>query len=895
MIKCQSCISNLNKKAKFVLSTLTYALFINPVIAYEEPGVLGNISSWETPEYYKDWGLRAIKASTAYAMGITGKDIKLGFMDSGLLTSHPEFQGGRFFTVIQSGSYGKDGMKYPDAEQDNAPFNKSEPVVWSEDDELYISNLVTSNLGSFKKGENFNLDGSWIYGVNDAHCVNVASVLGANRDGNDIHGIAFNAHIYSANTGGNDNITYGPTQDYQFFLQGYNALAEQGVKFINNSWGSNRRLASAYTGATGWDQDWVWNNTTQSWELKAVESSEPYAHMNLKDLDSAKKAYYQFVLTNEKSFIDAAYEVAKDKKIVQVFTAGNRTGMKYPFTRAMLPYFRPDSENFWLNITGQDGDQEYPYSSNVDKHLWNESRGAKWWSIAAPANNTRAANVNYTDFENLSDYGKASYIDDFGGTSGAAPHVTAALGLVQERYPYMSSSQARDVLLTTARQTKLSNSAQPLDGWTSSLGTPDDVWGWGIADVGSAMFGPKQFLGTFDITMDNSDIWSNDISDIAIKYRKTEDEFENMQWAARKIQLIEKNILTSEEKAELEVENARSEARNLREAQGYEGRLIKRGDGTLTLTGNNTFTGTTEIHKGTLTALNQSIGNSKQILVENGASLEIIPNVDLNIPSTTGWKKISQSADSTQVNAMIKEGGTFIVNDGVENLALTFENNSILQPSNISETELINLLADTSTKLSYTATGTFYNIDNAIIPNNYALFDLTKSVENNKKLTLVMKGIDMEDVARSDNEKIWAKVLKQSPNSLAYQDFLFASKEKANKLYDTLSNDRNFMIQDHILMDSIALRNHILNQDNVQRGRINSNINLWATTAINDIKSKAKDTLRTNSRTQLLGMDFHILDQNKIGLFVGEEKSKNKDIQDLKGKQIHIGVYGTLG
>lgn len=898
MINYRNYISYLRKanKPKFTLSVLTYALFINPVIAYEEPGILGNISSWETPEYHKDWGLRAIKASTAYAMGITGKNIKLGFMDSGLLTSHSEFQGNRFFTVIQSGAYGKDGMKYPDAEQDNAPFNKSDPVVWSEDDGLYISNLVTSNLGNFKKGEKFNLDGSWMYGVNDAHGVNVASVLGANRDGNDIHGIAFNAHIYSANTGGNDNMTYGPTQDYQFFLQGYNALAEQGVKFINNSWGSNRRLSSAYTGATGWDQDWVWNNATQSWELKAVESSEPYAHMNLKDLDSAKKAYYQFVLTNEKSFIDAAYEVAKDKKIIQVFTAGNRTGMKYPFTRAMLPYFRPDIENLWLNITGQDGDQQYPFSSNIDQHLWNESRGAKWWTIAAPANNTRAANVNYTDFENLSDYGKASYIDDFGGTSGAAPHVTAALGLVQERYPYMSPSQARDVLLTTARQTKLSNSTQPLDGWTSALNTPDDVWGWGIVDVGSAMFGPKQFLGTLDITIDNSDIWSNDISDIAIKYRKTEDESEKIQWAARKIQLSEQNKLTSEEKAELEVENARAEARNLREAQGYEGSLIKRGDGTLTLTGSNTFTGTTEIYKGTLIALNQSIGNSKQILVENGASLEIRPNVDLNIPSTTGWKTISQNADSTKVNATIKEGGTFIVNDGVKNLALTFENNSILKPSNISEIELRNLSKNTSTKLSYTVTGEFSNIDNAIVPNNYAFFDLTKIVEDNKKLTLVLKGIDMEDIARSNNEKIWAKALKQYPNSLAYEELLFASKQQANTLYDTLSNDRNFMIQDHTLIDSIALKNHILNQKHMQKGHINPAIELWTSTAVHDIKSKVKNTLKTNSMTQLLGIDVHILDQNKIGLFIGGGKSKNRNnnVLDLQGKQIHMGIYSAF-
>ena len=47
-----------------------------------------------------------------------------------------------------------------------------------------------------------------------------------------------------------------------------------------------------------------------------------------------------------KNFMDAAYEVAKKYGIIQVFTAGNRNGMKESYTRAMLPYFRPDAEKY---------------------------------------------------------------------------------------------------------------------------------------------------------------------------------------------------------------------------------------------------------------------------------------------------------------------------------------------------------------------------------------------------------------------------------------------------------------------------------------------------------------------------------------------------------------------
>lgn len=75
----------------------------------------------------------------------------------------------------------------------------------------------------------------------------------------------------------------------------------------------------------------------------------------MKDREEAAKAYYQFATQGEKSFLDAAYEVAKEKGLVQVFTAGNRSLMAESFTRASLPYFRPDAEKYWVNVTGQRG------------------------------------------------------------------------------------------------------------------------------------------------------------------------------------------------------------------------------------------------------------------------------------------------------------------------------------------------------------------------------------------------------------------------------------------------------------------------------------------------------------------------------------------------------------
>ena len=191
--------------------------------AYSEQGQAGNTKSWESAEYLKDWGLTSMNASTAYALGFNGSGVKIGVMDSGVLLNHPEFQDGRIHVVKTEGTYSKDGMRYPDASVGNGPINKNEPVKNGK------RNFDKTDNRIFTKGEAFNIEGAWHKYTNDAHGTHVGGTMAASRDGNEMHGVAFGANLYSANTGGNDNMTYGPNQDYSFFLQGYSALADAGA------------------------------------------------------------------------------------------------------------------------------------------------------------------------------------------------------------------------------------------------------------------------------------------------------------------------------------------------------------------------------------------------------------------------------------------------------------------------------------------------------------------------------------------------------------------------------------------------------------------------------------------------------------------------------------------
>ena len=452
--------------------------------AYSEQGQAGNTKSWESTEYLKDWGLTSMNASTAYALGFNGSGIKIGVMDSGVLLNHPEFQDGRIHVVKTEGTYSKDGMRYPDASVGNGPINKNEPVKNGK------RNFDKTDNSIFTKGEAFNIDGAWHKYTNDAHGTHVGGTMAASRDGNEMHGVAFGANLYSANTGGNDNMTYGPNQDYDFFLQGYSALADAGAKVINNSWGSNRRVNSSFAGAQGYKPKYDWRDVpeygVQYYDVpKATEPiSSPAAHIYLSNLVEAEKAYYQFVTSGEKNFVDAAYEVAKNKQVIQVFTAGNRSMMAESFTRAMLPYFRPDAEKYWVNVTGQVGGEGYPNDSNddvsdekagADIQEFNLAGHSKWWTIAAPSANIYSS---YIQLQDNNTYGKPIY-KSAGGTSMAAPHVSGALGVILSRYPYMTTDQARDVMLTTARQTTLRKGfeGKPLERWETEQGVPSNVWG----------------------------------------------------------------------------------------------------------------------------------------------------------------------------------------------------------------------------------------------------------------------------------------------------------------------------------------------------------------------------------------------------------------------------------
>ncbi|WJJ94942.1 S8 family serine peptidase [Neopusillimonas aromaticivorans] len=174
-------------------------------------GVCGNASSqsaasFETPDYLNQRGLGLINASEAYRLGYTGKGVTLGIVDSGIEPLHPKFSG------QLTGGY---------------DFMRNQPIT------------PTSGMDS---------------GV--GHGTHVSAIMAGRRDGQEMHGVAFNASFLMARYGvfginpeddeeedeeGDETASYTTAASFldQAFSRSWNYYADKNIGIINNSIGVN--------------------------------------------------------------------------------------------------------------------------------------------------------------------------------------------------------------------------------------------------------------------------------------------------------------------------------------------------------------------------------------------------------------------------------------------------------------------------------------------------------------------------------------------------------------------------------------------------------------------------------------------------------------------------------
>lgn len=464
-----------------------------PAQAYHEQGRLLDASSWHSPEFKRVWGLEAIGADFAYARGLSGSGVRLGVADSGVDTRHPEFAAKdvqalrladegcareRLATATDNGCFHTDG-------------NRASVHV-NEADEHYLATLK-SLTAQGALPEKYLTDYLASLGARyEDHGTHVAGTVLAARNGQGTHGVAYAAALNTVRIASHSLDTPTPlTSDAPRAVEPvdphtaatlYARLREQNVRVVNHSWGLNE-------------------------DLKTVD-----------ELDE--------VLHDQRSGVGALLAQGSfDTGVLQVFAAGNVPDDEVnlspetaPFADpiATLPRAFPALEPYWLSVVNLDNSLKLSTGSARCGY-------SKNWCVAAPGSDidapTLSGEIDYDLLHNAQgevdgvqvtgdrpvfDYARHS------GTSMAAPHVTGALGLLMERFPYLDNPQVRDVLLTTARD----------------LGAPgvDDVYGWGLVDLKKAIDGPGQLRVDTQVVMDRRaggatvwqggawDDWRNDIS-----------------------------------------------------------------------------------------------------------------------------------------------------------------------------------------------------------------------------------------------------------------------------------------------------------------------------------------------------------------------------------------------
>ncbi|MGR4893565.1 autotransporter domain-containing protein [Sphingopyxis sp. LARHCG72] len=341
------------------------------------------------------------------------------------------------------------------------------------------------------------------------------------------------------------------------------------------------------------------------------------------------------------------------------------------------------------------------------------------------------------------------------GTSMAAPHVSGALALVMERFPYMSEDLARDTVLTTATDI----GAAGVDGF----------FGWGRLDIGKAMAGPAAFLRDNDVTLGAgvSDAWDNDIAD-GSEYL----------------------------------------------GDGYGGGLTLRGEGTLTLGGNNSYLGDTNVIGGTL--LVNGTQHNSDAFVFDGATIGGNGTLKSLVVDSGGTVSPGNSIDTLKVagDLLFKPGSVYLVESAVNAAAIdridvggtaTIEGGTVKLQADTGDWNLRSR-ADILTA-GGGVTGAFDTIES-----NLAFLDTLLSYgPNSVTLTLERNDVTFASVGRTPNQRAAGSGLDGlAPEGLLYDALVDGSAGAVTASLDGFSGETHASLAAVAVTDTGYIRDAML-------------------------------------------------------------------------------------
>lgn len=176
------------------------------VLGCFSPAASQSLEQWRTPEYLRSGTLDQINAAGAYALGYTGAGVKVGVVDSGLWTTHPEFAG----RVLPGFDFSYRAVPLP------------ETPLPDDDDNFDLGEIPD---GPPPEG------GPLLPGMERderGHGTHVTGIIAAARDGQGMQGVAFESLIVPVHVGVLTT-DVGTSEGWPF-------MVSQGVSIINASY-----------------------------------------------------------------------------------------------------------------------------------------------------------------------------------------------------------------------------------------------------------------------------------------------------------------------------------------------------------------------------------------------------------------------------------------------------------------------------------------------------------------------------------------------------------------------------------------------------------------------------------------------------------------------------------
>ncbi len=390
------------------------------------------------------------------------------------------------------------------------------------------------------------------------HGTHVTGLAGAGRNGFGLHGVAYNATLLPLRA------IDGYTANAPFNAVLY--AAENGAQVLNGSYGPVTAEKYIQDDSGRWVPNPTWQLLPTS--TPALFNSEATYEVLMEAADADVVLVY--AAGNEYQDQPNAAALPSGAGLLPLITPSNTASGLYKFVDDSLElnvqdpstwtYIAPsDARVASLDFSDLRGKLIVVVSADREGEIASYSNrcgAAAAWCITAPGGDFFDTSNYTSDESQLWSTYPYSTYKNMAGTSMASPVVAGSAAVLREAFPYMTAEQIIEVILTTAN--------------SSGIYANQNIYGRGFLDLRTAIQGPLEFgawgfASVFDVNTQGYDsLWSNNI-------RGT-------------------------------------------------GGLIKRGAGTLVMSGQNTYTGATQVLGGKL-VVNGSIASSAQLTVGEEAIL----------------------------------------------------------------------------------------------------------------------------------------------------------------------------------------------------------------------------------------------------------------------------------